>query len=67
MSNAFSVMGVNIKRYITFIGLLFISISSLAIEIEMPQVALSNVAAEIKISDIAEKESIEIHFDGKNF
>ena len=66
MSNAFSVMGVNIKRYITFIGFLFISISSLAIEIEMPQVALSNVAAEIKISDIAEKESIEIHFDGKN-
>ena len=66
MSNAFSVMGVNIKRYITFIGLLFISISSQAIEIEMPQVALSNVAAEIKISDIAEKESIEIHFDGKN-
>ena len=66
MSNAFSVMGVNIKRYITFIGFLFISISSQAIEIEMPQVALSNVAAEIKISDIAEKESIEIHFDGKN-
>lgn len=65
MSNAFSVMGVNIKRYITFIGFLFISISSQAIEIEMPQVALSNVAAEIKISDIAEKESIEIHFDGK--
>lgn len=66
MSNAFSVMGVSIKRYITFIGFLFISISSQAIEIEMPQVALSNVAAEIKISDIAEKESIEIHFDGKN-
>jgi hypothetical protein len=66
MSNAFSVMGVNIKRYITFIGFLFISISSQAIEIEMPQVALSIVAAEIKISDIAEKESIEIHFDGKN-
>ena len=65
MSNAFSVMGVNIKRYITFIGFLFISISSQAIEIEMPQVALSNVAAEIKISDIEEKESIEIHFDGK--
>tara|TARA_B100000959_G_scaffold20739_1_gene20021 strand:+ start:11024 stop:12901 length:1878 start_codon:yes stop_codon:yes gene_type:complete len=66
MSNAFSVMGVNIKRYITFIGFLFISISSQAIEIEMPQVALSNVPTEIKVSDVAENESIEIHFDGRN-
>ncbi|MEC9415403.1 MAG: Na+/H+ antiporter NhaC family protein [Pseudomonadota bacterium] len=66
MSNAVSVIGVNIKRYFTFIGLLFIAISSQALEVEMPQVALINVSTEIKVSDVAKNELIEIHFDGKN-